>query len=118
MDALTVLRREHTRIEQLFVEFDGLSQRACTGRRALIRELDELVRRHIEMEEAFVYQGAAEAPEDHRLVVRMLDEIAQTECHTPAYVPRVHTLRDVLLRHMKDEEAHVFPAYAGYPQVA
>jgi len=118
MDALTVLRREHTRIAQLFVEFDGLSDCACTGRRALVRELDELVRRHIEMEEALIYRNVAQPPDDHRLVLRMLDEIEQTECHTPPYVPRVHALRDLLLAHIKEEEAHVFPACAGYAQVA
>ena len=107
MDALVVLRREHTRIAQLFVEFDGLSDCACTGRRALVRELDELVRRHIEVEEALIYQRAAQAPDDHRTALRLLDEIAQTECHSPAYVPRVHALRDMLLAHI-----------AGYAQVA
>jgi hemerythrin superfamily protein len=118
MDALKVLRREHTRIAQLFAEFDGLSDCACTGRRALVRELDELVRRHVEVEEALIYQGAAQAPDDHCEALRLLDEIAQTECHTPEYVPRVHALRDMLLAHIEEEEAHVFPACAGYAQVA
>ncbi len=131
MDALTVLRREHTRIAQLFVEFDSLSECACTGRRALVRELDELVRRHIDVEEALIYQQLARAPEwadergtplhseeEHQLIRRLLEEIAQTECHAPVYVPRVHVLRDVLLHHMKEEEAYIFPAYAGYAQVA
>jgi iron-sulfur cluster repair protein YtfE (RIC family) len=118
MDPLKVLRREHTRIAQLFIEFDALSECACTGRKALARELDELVRRHIEMEEALIYQKLAPAPDDHKLALRSLDEIAQIECHSPAYVPRVHALRDVLLHHIQEEEAFVFPAYAGYAQVA
>lgn len=115
MDALTVLRREHTRIGQLFVEFDALSACAHAGRRALMREIDELVRRHIEMEEALIYQRLASATEwaDHHLVLHLLDEIAQTECRSEEYLARAHVLRDVLLHHMQEEEAYIFPAYAG-----
>lgn len=131
MDALTVLRREHTRIEQLFIEFDSLSECACGGRKAIVRELDELLRRHIAVEEALIYQPLVKASEwaddpgtplhneeEHRLILRLLDEIAQTECHTAVYVPRVQLLRDILLHHIKEEEAYIFPAFVGFAQVA
>jgi hemerythrin-like domain-containing protein len=131
MDALTVLRREHTRIAQLFVEFDALADCACAGRAALMRELDELVRRHIDMEEALIYRHAADSPEwaddratplhseeEHQLVLYLLNEISQTECHTPVYVPRVRVLRDLLLHHIQEEEAYIFPACAKVAQVA
>lgn len=119
MDPLTVLRREHTRIVQLFVEIDSLPERAASGRKALVHQLDELVRRHIEVENALMYARLANEPEEeHSLVVRLLDELAQSDCRTPAYVARVHVLRDVLLHHIEEEEAHIFPAFAGYAQVA
>ena len=107
MDALTVLRREHTRIGQLFMEFDALSECACTGRKALMRELDELVRRHIEMEEALLGE------QEHNALLHLLDEIAATECRSSEYISRVHRLRDVLLQHIAEQEAYVFPAYTG-----
>lgn len=126
MDALTVLRREHTRISQLFVEFDALSECACSGRKALMREMDDLVRRHIEMEEALIYQQLSSAREwtaghgtplhseqEHHLVLHLLDEIAQTDCRSDEYVARVHVLSELLQQHIKEEEAHIFPAYAG-----
>lgn len=131
MDALTVLRREHTRIAQLFVEFDGLPQRACLGRKAIVCELDEIVRRHIDVEEALIYQRLAHAPEwadelatplhssqEHQLVLLLLDQIAATDCREPLYVARVHLLADVLLHHIEEEEAYIFPACAGHAQVA
>lgn len=108
MEPLKVLRREHTRIKQLFAEFESLSPCACTGRRALVRELDELVRRHIDMEEALIDHRIARDRDEHELVLRLLDEIAGTECHTAAFVPRVHALRDVLLEHIKKEESRVY----------
>ena len=126
MDALTVLRREHTRTGQVFVESDALPKCACGGRKALMREMDELVRRHIEMEEALIYQQLSSAPEwaddrttplhseeEHHLVLRLLDEIMRTDYRSDVYVARVHLLRDVLLHHIKEEEAYIFPAYAG-----
>jgi hemerythrin superfamily protein len=126
MDALTVLRREHTRIAQLFLEFDGLPGCACNGRKAIVHEIDELVRRHIEMEEALIYQRLASAPEwaddritplhseqEHQLVLHLLDEIAATDCRSDVYVARVRILRDVLLHHIAEEEAYIFPSYAG-----
>ena len=113
MDALTVLRREHTRIAQLFTEFDALPQCACTGRKALVREIDELVRRHIEMEEALIYQRLADPPkQEHQLVLQLLDEIGDVDCRDAMYVGRVQALRDVLLRHIKEEEAYIFTSYA------
>lgn len=131
MDALTVLRREHTRIEQLFIEFDSLPECACGGRKAIMREIDELLRRHITVEEALIYEPLVSAPEwaddratpmhseeEHHLILRLLDEIAKTECHASVYVPRARVLRDILLHHIKEEEAYIFPAYAGFAQVA
>lgn len=91
-----------------------------------MREMDELVRRHIEMEEALIYQQLSSAPEwaddrttplhseeEHHLVLRLLDEIMRTDYRSDVYVARVHLLRDVLLHHIKEEEAYIFPAYAG-----
>lgn len=109
MDALTVLRREHTRISQLFAEFDGLPERACVGRRALVHEIDALVRRHIQMEEALT--GALEQDADHALALRLLDDVSQMDCRDDAYVERVHELREALLRHIREEKLG-FPAYA------
>jgi hemerythrin-like domain-containing protein len=131
MDPLTVLRREHTRIAQLFVEIDSLSERACSGRKALVRQLDELVRRHIDVENALIYARLAHAPEwaddratplhsaeEHAVVLRLLDELAQSDCRAPVYLARVHVLRDILLHHIEEEEAYIFPAFSGYAQVA
>jgi hemerythrin superfamily protein len=112
MDALTVLRREHTRIEQLFAEFDELSQCACSGRAAIVREIDKLARRHFEMEEALIYDDVSK-PQEHDLIVSLLDEIMRTDCHQPGYVPRVLVLRDILLQHVKEEEKQVFPNHAA-----
>lgn len=114
MDALTVLRREHTRIGQLFVEFDALSECACGGRKALMREIDLLLRRHLEMEEALLYQRFGSCKEtDHAQLLAMLDDIARTDCRTAAYIPRVHGLRDLLRRHVSQGEERLAPALAG-----
>lgn len=114
MDALTVLRREHTRIGQLFVEFDALSECACGGRKALMREIDLLLRRHLEMEEALVYQRFGTIAEtDHSELLRLLDGIARTDCRTPEYIPRVHHLREVLQCHVERGEDRLERAFAG-----
>lgn len=116
MDALTVLRREHTRMIQLFTELSALPDRACLGRRAIVQELDALVRRHIAEEEATVYRRldaeveTLHGVEEHALAVRLLDQIARTDCRDAMYVPRILLLRDVLLRHIQDEEEVIFPA--------
>ena len=104
MDALTVLRREHTRISQLFVELDGLPQRACLGRRAIVAELDEIVRRHIIMEEAL--PGSAGAGKHDAAALQLLDELEQTDCRQPAYAMRLASLRDALLHHIREREAY------------
>lgn len=122
MDALTVLKREHTRIEQLFSEFDSLPDGACKGRQALMREIDDTFRRHLRLEEALVYQRLATAAgyqlqdrvvglhstQEHAMAIRLLDEISRTECHDVMYVPRVLVLRDLIARHIREEEDVIF----------
>lgn len=111
MDALTILRREHTRIAQLFVEFDALPARACVGRRALVREIDELTRRHLKMEEALA--GSAYDAAHRERVLELLDRAAGLDCRDAAYIAHVHELRDELMRHVREA---LTPAV--YPEVA
>jgi hypothetical protein len=90
-----LLKREHTRIAQLFAEFEALPERACVGRQALMQEIDELVRRHMEHERG--------NPDRYALILRLLGEIAKMDCHDVMYVPRVLVLRNLLLLHIQEE---------------
>jgi hypothetical protein len=89
------LKREHTRIAQLFEEFEALPARACVGRHALMQEIDDLVRRHIAHERG--------DRQEYMLLLRLLGEIARMDCHDVMYVPRVLVLRNLLLRHIREE---------------
>lgn len=104
MDALTVLRREHTRISQLFVELDGLPERACLGRRAIVAELDEIVRRHMHMEQAL--PGAPAGGEEDARALQLLTKLNQTDCREAAYLAQLDALRELLLRHIREREAY------------
>lgn len=99
MDARTVLKREHTRMEQLFAEFDALPERACVGRRALIGEIETLVRRHFAAEEALDRRGE----DDHAVVLRLLGEVSSMDCHDETYVPRALAVRELLRHHIRTE---------------
>jgi hypothetical protein len=103
MDALRLLKRDHTRIVQLFDEFDALPERACVGRQAIVGEINELVRRHITVEEALLNRRAEHDREDYALMLRVLGEIGSMDCHEVTYVPRVLMLRSLLLRHIREE---------------
>jgi hypothetical protein len=95
MDAARLLKREHTRIVQLFAEFEALPERACVGRQALMQQVDELVRCHIRHEPG--------KEQEHALMLRLLGEIAGMNCHDVLYVPRVLVLRNLLLAHIREE---------------
>jgi|GEM_PF-6963524 len=95
IDALRILKREHTRIAQLFAEFEQLPERACIGRAAIVRQIDDLVRVHISHERG--------DPDEYGLMLRLLGEIAKMDCHDVMYVPRVLVLRNLLLRHIQEE---------------
>ena len=97
MDALTILKREHTRISQLFRELDALPERACLGRRALMREIDDLVRRHMRMESAF---NATAFASSGATAWALLDELAAMDCRDGSYAARIGMLRELLLEHM------------------
>ena len=98
MDALTVLRREHIRITQLFEELEALPARACLGRRAIVEEIDQLVRRHIAIESA--HAGSISRGDDRAL--QLLDEVAAIDCRSSKYVLRLAALRDELARHIRE----------------
>lgn len=98
MDAVTVLRREHIRIAQLFEELEALPPRACLGRRAIVEEIDQLVRRHIAMENA--HAGCASERDSSAL--QILDEIAATDCRASIYAIRLASLREELRRHIRE----------------
>lgn len=97
MDAVTVLRREHIRIAQLFEEIDALPPRACLGRRAIVEEIDQLVRRHITVEAA---HAGAQWRDDR--VLHLLDTIAAMDCRTSVYLAAISALRDELSRHIRE----------------
>lgn len=97
MDAVTVLRREHIRIAQLFEELDALPARAYLGRRAILEEIDQLVRRHIAVESAH----AGGQWRDDR-VLHLLDTISAMDCRTSVYETAIATLRDELTRHIRE----------------
>lgn len=99
MDARTVLKREHTRIQQLFEEFDALPERACAGRRALIGEIELLVRRHFAVEEALERRSE----DEHERVLSLLGEVASMDCYDETYVPRALAVRDLLQEHIRAE---------------
>lgn len=98
MDAVTVLRREHIRIAQLFEELEALPSRACLGRRAIVEEIDRLVRRHIAVECAH----AGRSPRHDDRALQLLDEIAAMDCRSSRYVTRLAALRDELSRHIRE----------------
>lgn len=105
MNALTILRREHTRIAQIFEEIDALPESACLGRAALVQELDGLVRRHVAMEDALMSAERLEQMGHDALALQYLDDLQRMECHDPLYVPRIMVVRELLLRHVEREYA-------------
>lgn len=121
MDALTLLERDHRRVERLFERFEALGSAAHKTRRDLADRIVEELARHGAAEEQIFYpavrhgtpgaQGSvAEAMEEHHVVKWLLSEIDGMDPADERFAPKVKLLGELVRRHIQEEERELFPA--------
>lgn len=113
MNALERLRQQHRHVGRLFEVLER-------GEGDLVPVLDELATQlpaHMAVEHACVYPAAgvvdarsvAEAYEEHAIVELALKRLLITPLGTEEFRARVTVLTELVLNHIKEEEADLFP---------
>ena len=92
MDAITLLRSDHTTVEQLFKRFEKVGDRAYVEKRQIVDRIIEELSMHAAIEEQVFYPVARksvpatedialESLEEHHIVKWVLSELVDLDSH-------------------------------------
>src|SRR5919205_1259326 len=116
MDALSLLKQDHRKVEKLFSEIE----KAPVGKReSLFKEIKTELTVHAELEEKLLYPAAQKAKpthelalesvEEHKQVKKVLADLAETDKKTDNWMAGLTVLKEDVEHHVKEEEAELFP---------
>jgi hemerythrin-like domain-containing protein len=119
MDAITLLKQDHRKVEDLFKQFEGLGERAHKSRANIVKQVILELKVHTQIEEEIFYPAfkkeaeekdlVLEAIEEHnvaKFVIRSLLEIDETD---ETFDAKVTVLSELIDHHVKEEEKEMFP---------
>jgi hemerythrin superfamily protein len=121
MDAITLLKNDHRRIEKLFTSFERTGRRARKTRRRIVDRMAADLSTHTTLEEHLFYPLARQAVpdadfvileglEEHHVVKLLLKELATASPSEEHFAPKVTVLIQTVRHHVEREERNVFPA--------
>ena len=121
MDALTLLKNDHTKVKGLFKEVEALGDRATTTREKLFKEIDRELRLHSEAEEKIFYpafkqhaedseerEEVAEAYEEHAIVANLIGELEGLDPSDEQYKAKLNVMIELVKHHADEEEKVMF----------
>jgi len=120
MNAITVLKNDHKKVEQLFKRFEKLGDGAEKTKRKLVDEMIVELSVHASIEEMVFYprtrqevQAAEdevlESLEEHHIVKWTLSELQDMKPSDERFDAKVTVLIESVRHHVKEEETELFP---------
>lgn len=121
MDAITLLKGDHTTVEQLFKRYRQLGDQAHKSKAKLVQQIITELSVHTTIEEQlFSPVIRAEVPaeedlvleslEEHHILEWALSELVRMKPADERFDAKVNVLIDSVRRHVEEEEASLFPA--------
>jgi hemerythrin-like domain-containing protein len=120
LNAITVLKNDHKRVEQLFKKFEKLSDGADSAKQALVKQIIEELSVHASIEEQVFYPASRreveetedtvlESLEEHHIVKWTLSELDKMKPSDERYDAKVSVLIESVRHHVEEEEQELFP---------
>ena len=120
MDALKMLKQDHDKVEELFDEVCGLSDRAHKRRALLVRRICEELDVHAQVEEKIFYPSVRAADEkvgdlvlesfeEHALVKKLVAELQAMDESDERFMAKTTVLKELVSHHVDEEEDELFP---------
>ena len=120
MDAITLLKRDHRTVEELFKRFEKAGDRANTQKRQIVDRIIEELSVHAVIEEQVLYPVARaavsgaedtvlESLEEHHIVKWVLSELERMQPTEERFDAKVTVLMENVRHHVKEEEGELFP---------
>ncbi len=124
MDALTLLKEDHRKVDELLKEANELGSGAAVSRQKLFKQIDEELTIHAKIEETIFYpalkskaksekeeeatQEVLEAYEEHGNVKEMLKKLEATDAKDETYAAKLQVLSELVKHHVHEEEHEMF----------
>ena len=121
MDALKLLKEDHSKVKKLFAEVEGLGERAAAQRKKLFSQIDKELTVHAKVEETIFYpefkrraenseerDEVLEAYEEHALVKELIGQLEGLDPKEETYKAKLSVLKDLVDHHVKEEEGPIF----------
>jgi len=128
MDAITLLRHDHEEVEQLFRQFEKLTERAHRSKEKIVAKVTRELAIHSAIEEMLFYPAVRtaalkanvrtlkeagdtvlESLEEHHLVKWTLTELEKMKPEDERYDAKFKVLMESVRHHVKEEQDELFP---------
>lgn len=120
MDAITLLKDDHQRVEKLFKRFENAGERAFVEKRQIVDRIIEELSVHASIEERLFYpvtretvpaveDTALESLEEHHVAKVLLAELMAMDPEHDRFAPKVKVLIENVRHHVEEEEDEYFP---------
>lgn len=120
MDAITLLKEDHKKVEKLFKRFEEAGDKAYATKRAIVDSIIEELSVHAAIEEQLFYPVtratvpdtediALESLEEHHIVKWVLDELESMSPEDERFDAKVTVLMENVRHHVEEEEDEYFP---------
>ncbi|GAC1579938.1 MAG: hemerythrin domain-containing protein [Candidatus Dormibacteria bacterium] len=120
MNAITVLKNDHKRVEQLFKRFEKLGDGAEKTKQEIVREIITELSQHAAIEEQVFYPASRrevtetedtvlESLEEHHIVKWTLSELDKMKPSDERFDAKVTVLIESVRHHVEEEEQELFP---------
>ncbi len=119
MDVITLLKKDHKMVKNLFEEFHNLKESKVQKKADIIAQIKEALTVHAQVEEELVYpafkenrsmkEQVGEALEEHHVTKTLLTELDALQPDDERYNAKVKVLCEYLMHHVKEEEKEMFP---------
>lgn len=119
MDALKLLKQDHTTVKAMFKEYEEMGERAFAGKKKLADKICLELTKHAAIEEEIFYPALREASKEsedqldeasveHASVKALVSQISQMDSHDELYDAKVKVLGEYVNHHVKEEEGEMF----------
>jgi len=120
MNAITVLKNDHKRVERLFKRYEKLGDGAEKARQEVVREIITELSQHAAIEEQVFYPASRrevaetedtvlESLEEHHIVKWTLSELDRMKPSDERFDAKVTVLIESVRHHVEEEEQDLFP---------
>lgn len=121
-DAVTLLKSDHRKVEDLFAKLEKTTERGAGRRVALVGQIGAELEKHMALEEDVFYPAFREAVrkkddkelyhearEEHHAARLILSELAQLDPTDETFGAKAKVLKEMIEHHVEEEEEEMFP---------